>query len=48
MSDDQPSAKRIKLSLEPNIEQTAIDITDTGHEVHKKYASIPRITEKAD
>lgn len=35
MEDDEPSHKRIKLSLEPSIVKTAIDITDNGQEIHK-------------
>lgn len=31
----EPTTKRIKLSLEPSIEKTVVDITDTGHEVLK-------------
>ncbi|KAI8344236.1 subunit 17 of mediator complex-domain-containing protein [Chlamydoabsidia padenii] len=37
----EPTTKRIKLSLEPFIEKTVVDITDTGHEVLKNDLSLP-------
>ncbi|KAI9030150.1 subunit 17 of mediator complex-domain-containing protein [Phycomyces nitens] len=41
MDNHAPSAKRIKLSLEPGIEQPAVDITNSGHEIYKTEQSLP-------
>ncbi|KAL0076399.1 subunit 17 of mediator complex-domain-containing protein [Phycomyces blakesleeanus] len=41
MDNHAPLAKRIKLSLEPGIEQPAVDITNSGHEIYKTEQSLP-------
>ncbi|CAO3629132.1 unnamed protein product [Cunninghamella echinulata] len=37
----ESNPKRIKLSLEPCIQSTALDITETGHEIYKTEVSLP-------
>lgn len=37
MENNDRSTKRLKLSLEPDIGHSAVDIKDNGQEIYKRY-----------
>jgi hypothetical protein len=38
--ESEPTAKRVKLSLEPFIDNKILDITNAGHEILKTYKKL--------